>query len=201
MCLINRLIELRNNIASLPKDSPLLKTKKSELSKHETVCVEKFKYIINQKCSKYRAYSNFDDLNQDGLEALTKAMKNYDPAKGSVFWWIHKYVDTKISRSANLHTTIRYPLKVARIFTPHKESVMPILIEMNNVPDKQYEKSTLLNSIENSIMQLSDRQQEIVERYFGIKSTKTESLTKISRQVIEQELNDALAKLKRTIKN
>ena len=204
--LMTKLIELRNNFNSISKDDTDYKAKKAELARHEQTCVEKMKYVVSMITARYKAFANYDDLNQDGLEALTKAMKNYNPAKGSVFWWVHKYVDTKIARSANLHTTIRYPLKVAREMTPHKEGKMPNQIETLRVPDQEYAQSELLNSIEMSMMKLSETQRKIVGSYFGITSTKNESLTKISKKVgmsraaVSQELEKALELLKHSIK-
>ncbi len=73
----------------------------SELKKHEKICMEKFRYLVTMKTGRYKAFNNYDDLNQEGFEALVKAMNNYNPKKGSFFWWAHKYIDTRISRSAN----------------------------------------------------------------------------------------------------
>src|SRR5688572_1576285 len=134
--LMIKLIDLRGQIQTSEE-----KSLKKDLQRHEKICIEKFKYLVTMKTGRYKAFSNYDDLNQEGFEALIKAMNNYNPKKGSFFWWAHKYIDTRISRSANLHTTIRYPLKVAKNTTPHKEAVMPLLIEERYCPDKELEES------------------------------------------------------------
>jgi DNA-directed RNA polymerase specialized sigma subunit len=121
--------DMMNKLYSLRKEALNNSEIKKELDKHERICIEKFKYLVTMKTGKYKSFNNFDDLNQEGYLALVTAMKNYNPSLGSFFWWAHKYIDTRISRSANLHTTIRYPLKVAKNTTPHKETIMPIIIE------------------------------------------------------------------------
>ena len=121
---------------------------KRQLAKHERVCMAKFKYLVTMKTGRYKVFSNYDDLNQEGFEALIKSMNNYDKNKGSFFWWAHKYIDTRISRSANLHTTIRFPLKVAKNNTPHKETLMPTLIEEKYCPDKELEEIQINNAVQ-----------------------------------------------------
>ena len=87
---------------------------KLAFEKQQKICVEKFKYLITMKTNRYKKFSNYEDLNQDGYEALLKAMKNYNPDKGIFFYWAFKYINTRISRCANLHTAIRYPLKYSK---------------------------------------------------------------------------------------
>jgi RNA polymerase sigma factor (sigma-70 family) len=158
------------------------------------------------KTGRYKIFSNYEDLNQEGFEALLKSMNNYDPKKGSFFWWAHKYIDTRISRSANLHTTIRYPLKVAKESTPHKESVMPILIEENYCPDKQLENVQSFTAIQSAFDKLTDDQKHIINLAFGFESDKPMSINKIckklniSRLCCIKTINGALSIMKESIK-
>lgn len=177
-----------------------------ELKKHETICMEKFRYLVTMKTGRYKAFSNYEDLNQEGFEALIKAMNNYNPKKGSFFWWAHKYIDTRISRSANLHTTIRYPLKVAKASTPHKESVMPTLIEERYCPDKEFEESQSMHAIQSAISKLNSEQKEIINLAFGFDGDKPMSINKIckklsiSRLSCIKTMNSALSVMKDNIK-
>lgn len=199
--LIIKLIELRTQV----KESGNPKIA-SELKKHEKLCIEKFKYLVTMKTGRYKTFSNFEDLNQEGFEALIKAMSNYDPKKGSFFWWAHKYIDTRISRSANLHTTIRYPLKVAKQNIPHKESIMPVLVEERYCPDKQLEIHQVNFAIENAMDCLSKQQQEIINLAYGLDSDKPMPINKIckklniSRVSCVKTINNALSLMKDNIK-
>lgn len=199
--LMIKLIDLRK-IVKESGDNKIV----SELKKHEKICVEKFKYLITMKTGRYKAFSNYDDLNQEGYEALIKAMNNYNPKKGSFFWWAHKYIDTRISRSANLHTTIRYPLKIARETTPHKEAIMPTLIEEHHCPDKELESSQLNNAIQEAFLTLTKEQQEIINLAYGFSEDKPISINKIckkmniSRLSCIKTINTALSLMKDNIK-
>lgn len=198
--LMTKLIDLRQKVKD---EDPKIK---NELKKHEKICMEKFRYLVTMKTSRYKAFSNYEDLNQEGFEALIKAMNNYNPKKGSFFWWAHKYIDTRISRSANLHTTIRYPLKVAKNNTPHKESVMPLLVEERYCPDKEFEESQTTQAIQGAISSLTNEQREIVNLAFGFDSDKPMSINKIckklsiSRLSCIKTINSALSAMKENIK-
>lgn len=199
--LMLRLVDLR----AQTKDSPDPKIT-SELKRHEKVCMEKFRYLVTMKTGRYKAFSNYEDLNQEGFEALVKAMNNYNPKKGSFFWWAHKYIDTRISRSANLHTTIRYPLKVAKNTTPHKESVMPLLIEERYCPDKELEESQATQAIYGAASLLTDGQREVINLAYGFDGDKPMSINKIckklsiSRLSCIKTINSALSTMKENIK-
>lgn len=162
---------------------------KKDLQKHEHICIEKFKYLVTMKTGRYKAFSNYDDLNQEGFEALIKAMDNYNPKKGSFFWWAHKYIDTRISRSANLHTTIRYPLKVAKNNTPHKEAVMPLLIEERYCPDKELEESQLNHAIQKVLPVLTLEQREVINLAYGFDGDKPLSINGICKKLNISRLN------------
>lgn len=157
--------------------------------KHERICIEKFTYLVTMKTGKYKSFSNYEDLNQEGMEALVKAMKNYNPKKGNFFWWGHKYIDTRISRSANLHTTIRYPLKVAKATAPHKESILPLLIEEQYCPDKELEASQTSHAVETALNSLNEEQKNIVNLAYGFNGEKPLSINKICKKLNISRLN------------
>ncbi len=198
--LMIKLIELRQEVKN--NDPEVAK----ELKKHETICIEKFKYLITMKTGRYKAFGNYEDLNQEGFEALMKAMNNYNPKKGSFFWWAHKYIDTRISRSANLHTTIRYPLKVAKETAPHKESVMPLLIETRHCPDQELETQQILAIVDAGLSSLSDEQRNVISLVYGFDGDKPLSINKVCKQLNISRLNctklitSALSQLKERVK-
>jgi RNA polymerase sigma factor (sigma-70 family) len=156
---------------------------------HENLCIEKFRYLVTMRTDKYRGFYNYEDLNQEGFEALLKGMKNYDPKKGNVFWWIHKYVSTRIARSANLHTTIRYPLKFAKLFTPHKESILPVLVDGRLCPDKKLESAEVQNVLHSAMKHLNKEQKDVISLAFGFDGDKPLSVNKICKKMNMSRIN------------
>jgi RNA polymerase sigma factor (sigma-70 family) len=199
--LMKKFIELRTkaNETKSPKDI-------EEFRSHEQICIEKFKYLVTMRTSRYKQFSNYEDLNQEGMEALLKAMKNYNPKRGNWFWWSHHYVSTRISRSANLHTTIRYPLKIAKSIPPHKETIMPIIIEDKCCPDKELEITQTNHIIKDVMVFLTDEQKNIINLAYGFDGDKPMSINKIckrlniSRLKCLNTINDALAVMREQIK-
>jgi len=199
--LINELIHLRNEVKQT-NDKNIIKKYK----KHHSLCVEKFKYLITMRTGRYKNFPNYEDLNQEGYEALIKAMENYDPSKGSFFWWGHKYIETRIARSANLHTTIRFPLKFAKENTPHKESILPTIIENRFCPDKNLEQAQVQKAIQEAMKFLSADQKTILNYAFGIDGDKPMSINKIckklnlSRSHCVKAIDTAMSIIKQKIK-
>lgn len=177
-----------------------------EFKKHEQLCIEKFQYLITMKSSRYKQFANYEDLNQEGNEALIKSMNTYNPKKGIFFYWAHRYIGTRISRSANLHTTIRFPLKIAKAQAPHKESIMPVQIEERYCPDKELEESQTKRVIHNVISTIPKDQSEIIKLAFGFDGDKPMSINKICKKLNVSRLNcikiidNALSLMKENIK-
>ena len=175
--LILRFMKLRETYTSTKS-----KSDKIALEKQQRLCMEKFKYLVTMRTYKYKSFPNYDDLNQDGCEALLKSMKNYNPTKGIFFYWAHRYIETKISRSANLHTAIRYPLKYAHKNVPHKETNLPLLIEKKNCPDLQLEDSEVRFEVHQAMACLPKDQFEIINLVFGF-DNKPMPINKICEQL------------------
>lgn len=199
--LMIKFIDLRTKLQDT-KDSKI----EAEFKRHEQECIEKFRYLVTMKTGRYKAFSNYEDLNQEGFEALIKAMKTFKPNKGSFFAWAHNYIGTRISRSANLHTTIRFPLKVAKANTPHKEAVMPVQIEERYCPDKELEESQTNHAIQSALSVLSKEQKEIIALAYGFDGDKPMSINKIckklniSRLSCIKTINSALSSMRENIK-
>lgn len=175
--LMYKLIDLRNAVKTGDKSI------KNELKKHERICIEKFTYLVTMRTSRYRSFSNYDDLNQEGMEALLKAMDNYNPSKGSFFWWSGHYISTRIARSANLHTTIRFPLKVAKEMTPHKESLSPSLIDEESSPEDTYENMQTNYCLEQASKYLTPLQRDVLDLTYGLSGDKPKSVNKICNEL------------------
>ena len=193
--LMNKFVELRKKSKSGEREDI------EKFKQHEALCVEKFKYIVHMRTSKYRQFINYDDLNQDGIEVLVRAMRNYNPKKGSFFWWSHRYIDTRIARRANLHTAVRYPMTYAKKNPPHKELKFPLLLDYKD-PEIILEEVQTSEIVAKAIAILSKNQQQIVKMAFGFGGSKPLSVSKIckklkmNRNYCVSILNDALNELK-----
>lgn len=172
----------------------LLKRKmnKSEKNKkkyfdYEAQCIENLKYFVEAKAGKYKQFPNHSDLVQDAMEALLKGIRSFkisklgaeDEGKGFFFSWIGWFVNTKLSRSANNHTTIRYPMHIAKDVKPHKENKFPMLLDPKGSVERICEQEELNVAVRKSLDELSKEQRELVSLAFGFGKEGPVSITKI----------------------
>lgn len=199
--LMQRLISLREVAHSSNKKEDIEKYRRQEKK-----CIESFKYIVLMKTNRYKNFFNYEDLIQEGLEALVQAMKTYNPKKGIFFYWAHKYIDTRISRKASLHTAIRFPLQVAKKQQPYRESFVPSMADSSLNPEEILQSKEINNSIDKIFSTLSPRNKKIMNMYFGIDSGKPQSVFKISQKlklhkaICERVINKAIINIKKDLK-
>jgi len=149
----------------------------------EKHCLEKFSYLVKGKISKYKKFSNYDDLYQEGMVVLLRAMQNYSSNKGSFFWWANKYINTRIVRTACTHSTLKLPMKVAKETPPHKETILPIMIEENLIPDIQYDTFENCKLVHRCFNKLNPVQKEIIDLTFGFTTNDILPMNKICRKM------------------
>ena len=194
-------IELRE-AATKTNDPEIIKQHK----RHEQECISKFSYIVSMHTGRYKQFANYEDLEQEGYVALCSAMRTFDPkTNASFFFWAHRYIGTRISRCANLHTAIRFPLKIAREQVPKREYELPLLIEQVFCPDKQVECDELVQAVRNSLHTLRGRKKKMIALLFGFHGDKPYSINKlcdefgISRSKCLKMITEAMAALKKSL--
>ena len=112
----------------LKKNSIKSPANKQEFEKFQNFCMQELNFLVQKRVAKYKKFSNYQDLQQDGYEALLYALRTFKREKGCFSWWADKYISTRVSRAANTHSTIRFPLKVTKESKPHKISIDSALI-------------------------------------------------------------------------
>lgn len=153
-----------------------------EYKEYQNYCIDKLSPLVKNKTNKYRKFSNYPDLQQDGFEALMLAFETYNPEKGDFVWWASKYINTRVCRAANAHSTIRFPLKKAKQLQPFKINTIPVLIESKNGPLENVEEAQCSQVIQDAIAELPDDQKQIILLYYEFKDSNT-SISKISKEL------------------
>lgn len=174
----------------------------AEYEKYLAECAEKFDYLITMKTNRYKSFPNHEDLRQDGRVALMLALKSYKMGKGDFFWWAHKYIDTRITRSANNHSTLKIPIHKAKEMQPHKVSQIPVLIDSDEDVFNKVEELEKKNKIKEALAVLPDDQKKIIELAYGVNGIKQHSVSNISR-LTGMPVNDCmkiLTKAKKTLR-
>lgn len=174
--------ELTRKYLDLKNKSEKDPSKVAEFKKFQNYCVEKLKYLVLIRSAKYKKFSNYPDLTQDGFEALILAFETFKPDKGSFTWWADKYISTRISRAANAHSTIRFPIKKAKEMKPYKTSTIPVMIDWDENPFEKTHVSQEKESLRQAIKTLPETHQKLLNKTYGFKGERPKAV----KDVIEE---------------
>ncbi len=159
--LLDKLVMLRRKCA---------KSRSRKLHKEfehiQTQCAKELDYLVEARTRKYKSFSNYDDLRQDGRLALYLALQSYEPEKGDFYWWANKYIKTKISREANRHSTIKIPLKHTKHITPYKVSQLPVIVDNEPNALESISKGETDTLIRDAVNKLPDDQRRVIELHY-----------------------------------
>lgn len=159
--LLERLVILRDKA----KKNKKLKT---ELQQIESDCLQTFDYLVDLRTRRYKGFSNYDDLRQDGRIALCRALQTYKPEKGDFFWWCNKYIKTKISREANRHSTIKVPLKHAQKEQPYKVTQLPVIIDEDLNALENITRDEVVSLVRSAVEKLPEEQRKVITLHYEL---------------------------------
>lgn len=171
-------VELREQ-ASKTKNKKI----KSKFKQFHNDIVKKLSHLVLLRTNRYRMFNNYHDLQQDGFEALFMALKTYRPEKGDFSWWAKKYIDTRVSRAANSHSTIKYPLKITKDYKPHKMNAIPIITDTAFDPQQNLEYTELQKAVAEAISLLPEIQQRVIKLSFEMAGNRASTISKISEEL------------------
>jgi len=196
--------ELINNFFKLKRDKDKSPQSLRKFNQYQNYCLEKLKYLITMRTKRYKGFSNYDDLNQDGYIALLSALNTYKPEKGSFFWWAHKYIDTKISRQANKHITVKIPLKKSK----ELRAIKVDLHSMHNF-ESDFIVTDSISELENkeeiskAFQSLTEDKKKILKLIYGFDGSRPQSIDRVAKTLkISKNLTSNLLKqAKEELKN
>ena len=172
--------------------------------KYRDFCAQSFDFLVEYKTRKYKTFSNYEDLKQDGRIALMLALKSYKPGKGDFIFWANQYIKTRLSREANRHSTIKIPIKKARTMKPFKVA-MSSIHERDSTDLDPFEiihGEQLKKKIHDAITKMPESYQLVLQMHFelngfnGLSTTKICQRLKITRSNCIKLLNQAKSALK-----
>ena len=194
--MLNKFVELRDK-----RKKSRSKKVQAQYEKYHAMCTSKLDYLVEVRTRKYKGFSNYDDLRQDGRLALMLALNSFDPTKGNFYWWASQYIKTKISREANRHSTLKIPIKKTKTLTPYKVSQLPIIVDEEPDGLEFTEVEQIKNRVRDAIDRLPEEQQTVIKLY-GYRSYSIGKICDemdISRANCVKMLNEAKESLKQNL--
>jgi DNA-directed RNA polymerase specialized sigma subunit len=189
-------LDIQDNIKKTQNSSELRKFK----SQQEQI-IKNLKCLVNIRSFKYKKFSNFPDLEQEGLEALVMALNTFKPNRSSFTWWADKYISTRLSRAANAHSTVRVPIKHAREFKPLKSSVIPLIVDERN-GHSELEIKDVEKRVNEAINKLPEMNKKFISMLYGLNGIRQYNITQLCEKFSLNKseslklINDSKRKLK-----
>lgn len=194
-------LDLNEKISSSKNKSNILNYK----NKQQNI-IKNLKCLVDIRSYKYKKFSNFQDLEQEGFEALIMALNTFKPNKSSFTWWADKYISTRLSRAANAHSTVRVPIKHAREQKPLKASSIPIMIDESDGYSALESKDLEKKMIE-AVNQLPEINKKIITMLYGLNGIRQYNITQLcekfslNKSESTKIVNESKKKLKSILQN
>lgn len=189
--------ELLNNLVVARKKYKKDKSKVNYLNYNKllNLCVEAFDFLVKNRVRRYYKFHNYEDLVQEGRIALISALNTYDNKKGNFYTWAKLYINTKVSRQANCHSTVKIPIR-AIAKNKSKKASMPMTIDSSeNAFDSLY-SNEMREIVLTAISRLPADQKEVLE----LNNYKYYSVDKICK-TLDMSRNNCQKLLKQAHKN
>jgi RNA polymerase sigma factor (sigma-70 family) len=176
---------------------------KSDLIRFENDMIGKLDYIINQKLAPYRPYKNYNDLKGEAWLAFSMCLNSFDPERGNFAKWIHRYVDTAISRKALKHSIVKIPLRKNK-----REDLKISYFGLIKSACKYFKNDVeeidaeLFIKIKSCINSLNEEEKNIIVWRFGLDNEKPKPISKIAKNLTQKpadikiKLQNCLDKIK-----
>jgi len=184
---------LLDKLISLKKAKDCTGSKQDEMKYNKCFeeALRKFDYIVELHASKYRKFSNYKDLSQEGKMGLMIALMKFDPKRSKNFFKVANwYIKTRIKRAANKHDVMKVPLNSPKEKILTRICDVPIMVDKDCRQDEVIEKIQFLEHIRSSIDHLTEEQAHVICLYYGIDTKrycstnkKTMSLFGISKKL------------------
>lgn len=159
------------------KEIQYLKNTESSLAKKkEDELIVSLAYLVHAVVYKYKKFDNYDDLYQEGMIGLIKAVQKYNPETTFHFtryamWWIRARVVRSIrklnlitvSGDENMKNFMQYEVKDSDI------------IEYNN-PEKNAILSEEIVHLRGVVNTLPEKHQQIITMRYGLNNSKEYNL-------------------------
>lgn len=173
-----------------------------DFKKFQNECIKKLTPLVTKKTSKYKKFSNYKDLEQDGFEALLMALNTYKPEKGSFGFWASQYIKTRVSRSANAHSTIKIPIKKAKLLKPYKTTSIPIMFDGKPTPIESFQTNENSFILKEAVNKLPTDQRKVIKMTYGLNGVQPNTAINIMEylSISRQEYNKLLTKAKKNLK-
>lgn len=162
--------------------------------------IKDMSFLVYDQAKAYRKFPNYQDLVQEGLIGLLKAVRKFNPSLfPNFFVYSERWIRHSIKRAASRFDVVYCPDKKRVVYAGLAESVDSIALDN---PEEEYINKELIQKVRDALNEFSDRDREIVEKVFGLDSSpsplrKIGSKYNLTHERVRQIKNQVISKLKK----
>jgi RNA polymerase sigma factor (sigma-70 family) len=161
--------------------------------------VQSLSFLVHGNTRRYRRFSNYDDLAQEGFIGLLKAVRRFDYRRfPNFFIFANQWISNSVKRAAKKYDVVYNPNRTKTVYLGDTEL---------EETDAEYDLDELLSAQErsarvgNALASLTEREKTIVSNLFGMNTyehtlRETEAHCDVTYERIRQIKNRIINKLK-----
>jgi RNA polymerase sigma factor (sigma-70 family) len=190
---INRFKEIKEYLVQNPTDDRAITTMQNKL-------INDLAFLVGYNTKQYRYMPNYEDLNQEGMVGLIKAVRIFDYTRfPNFFVFANQWIVNGVKRAAKKHDVVYNPNK-KRVLYKTDEEMENLLVDDRSLDDA-VDEERVHAAVGHAVGALSKRDRVIVSKIFGFDGDEhtlrdLESCCGLSYERIRQLKNKALEKLK-----
>lgn len=163
--------------------------------------VQDLSFLVYNQAKPYKRFSNYCDLVQEGFIGLLRAVRKFNyKLFPNFFIYAERWIRHSIKRAASKFDVVYCPSKKRVIYTGLAESSGEMSEEN---PEDEYAIKEITQKIHEILNEFSDRDREIVEKIFGLRSCESQTLRGIgpsynlTHERVRQIKNQVISRLKK----
>lgn len=186
-------------IENLKKSNNLEDTK--QIKNIQNKIIKNLSFLVYRMAKQYKRFENYEDLVQDGFIGLIKATKKFNYTMFPNFYiYAEQWIKHNIKRSASRFDVVYNPKRKRVVYAEINESESE---ECAESPEEIFLNKEAQYWVKEVLKEFSERDQEIMERMFGLNDRPKQTLREIgpdfnlTHERIRQIKNHVLLKLKK----
>lgn len=201
----DEVIELFKSAESIKNDTTLSPEQiESHVRDIHNKIIKELSFLVYRNSKPYRKFSNYEDLVQEGLIGLLKAVRRFDYRRyPNFFLYAEQWIRHSIKRSASRFDVVYNPDRKRVVYAEITSDANGKEEEDPTTPEDVFFAKEIQVRVREVLNEFSERDREIVERIFGLGDQSPQTLREIgpdfnlTYERIRQIKNNVISKLKK----
>jgi RNA polymerase primary sigma factor len=166
--------------------------------------IQELSFLAYSNAKSYRKFSNYEDLVQEGLIGLLKAVRRFDYTRyPNFFLYAQQWIRHSVKRSASRFDVVYNPERKRVVYAEITSDANGKEEEYPTTPEDTFFAKEIQTRVTEVLSEFSERDREIVKRIFGLGDQIPQTLREIgpdfnlTYERVRQIKNNVISKLKK----